>query len=156
MYQYFTITVWVQFNGLIPSLSEEWADYPPSNLVDGFFTNFAHTPDKKSGAAGYWIRVQLPDGARLIERIKIYNRIDGWHDRIVGMSVYIKDGTDNVVKKCTTIEKKLEVYDIPCEGRGDTVEISKVGITLQQNIAEIQVFGTGESKARIFNFYNFA
>ena len=113
-----------------------WTIYPPSNLHDGITSNFAHSFDEYDGM---WVRVNLAYRSN-ITTILIHNRKDCCQSRIVGATVYIKSGEEDV-KKCGTITYAKTLYSFNCEEKGDSVEIRQEGYVNQWNIAEIEVYG---------------
>ena len=125
-----------KIDGLTACMKMNWPEYPPENLVDGNYNNFAHTSPEKDGI---WIRAKLPEVA-LIQQIKIHNRKVYHQDRIIGMSVFIKM-QEVEVTSCGIITEVQDIYTFECAGRGDVVELSKDGDVVQQSIAEIELFG---------------
>ena len=111
--------------------------YHAELLIDNDYNNFAHTT---TSGDGIWIRAKLAQ-TKNIKLIRITNRRSCCQDRIVGISVYIKQD-DTVVKKCGTISAAHNGYNFKCSGRGNIIELSAEGTISEQNIAEIEAFGT--------------
>ena len=111
--------------------------YHAELLIDNDYNNFAHTT---TSGDGIWIRAKLAQ-TKNIKLIRITNRRNCCQHRIVGISVYIKQD-DIVVKKCGTISAVHNDYIFQCRGRGNIIELSAEGTISEQNIAEIEAFGT--------------
>ena len=113
-----------------------YSPYTASNLIDGKTGTFAHTYNVTDGI---WIRVNLAAISQ-VYKIEIWNRNDCCKDRIIGMSVYIKNDEDDV-KYCGNILEKSNEYILVCLASGNVVELRKEGDASAQNIAEIKVWG---------------
>ena len=118
-------------------MKNQHANYPPSNLMDGNLTNFAHTLEAEDGM---WMRVYL-ETQSFVTRVIVYNRIECCKGRIVGASVFIKK-REKYVKDCGKINSAENSYTFNCEGDGNVIEISQEGKVGMWNIAEIEVYGT--------------
>ena len=122
---------------LLKADAKDYKDkFPPNNIKDGDLQSFVFT---SNGTDGIWIRVFL-DRVSNINHIKVFNRPACCMGRIIGMSLYIKNGDKNT-KFCGKLNEKQEIYTFHCQGLADTVEISAQGNVIEQNIAEIVVFG---------------
>ncbi|XP_063681935.1 fucolectin-7-like [Bolinopsis microptera] len=118
-------------------MKNHYGPYPPSNLMDGDLNNFAHTLEAEDGM---WMRVNLETQSS-VTKVIIYNRQNCCQERIVGASVFIKTGNEQVTD-CGKISSEESTYTFDCEGDGNIVEISQEGTVGDWNIAEIEVYGT--------------
>jgi len=134
------------------------SNFPPSNLIDGNIHNFATTTEGADLSNGMWFRVHLAVGSH-ITAVKVFNRANCCQDRIKGLSVFIKEG-ERYVTTCGNITEVHASYLFKCTGIGDIIEISTHDKTGQQNLAEIQVFGTqvpeGSAEIEIKNRLKYA
>ena len=76
--------------------------YPPSECTDGVTAtsgNMCHT-----GSTGLqWIQVDLGALTRPIGRVRIWNRVDGFQNRAVGLTVQLRYGTEVVWSRVITV-----------------------------------------------------
>ena len=118
-------------------MKNSWRAYPPPKLIDGNLNNFAHTTTVEDGM---WMRVYLETESS-VTKVIVYNRNECCKGRIVGASVFIKKGEENV-KDCGKINSAENSYTFNCEGDGNVIEISQDGNVEPWNIAEIEVYDT--------------
>ena len=122
-------------------MKNSFLEYPPSKLLDGDASSFAHSSEESNGM---WIRVNL-ESFSIMTKVIVLNRqenIPEMTQRIVGATVFIREG-DKVVKNCGALNVAKLAYAFPCIATGDTIEISQEGQVGVWNLAEILIVGYG-------------
>jgi len=115
--------------------STTWDNHLASNAVDGDYQSFSHSVDE----TGNWWYVDLQQPTH-IRSIKVYNRQDCCHERILGAIVQIEDSNGNVVgqKVINSYEHVGYEFEFP-DVVGNVVKI--LSDTFYLHIAEVEVYG---------------
>ena len=139
--------------------------YPCSNAFDGIFNNFAHDSCRADSFGRSWLQVDL-GGAREINLVKVFNRLDCCQARLNNFQVWVSSSAGQqywqpgIGLQCDPSQYNPLIASVPgftvsfpCYRTGTTTFLSGRYVTFQRttanvdcmNIAELQVFGSASS-----------
>jgi hypothetical protein len=125
---------------VVASSAHPYAVSPPSGLTDGVKAAAYGVHTNKEDAP--WVQVDLTDVYR-IQRVKIYNRGDGWYDDGLPLTLLFSEDGVNFVPVETRTQSFGQLIPWTSEGKGGRARYVRIAGAKGNFVAlnEVEVFG---------------